>query len=528
MEPTPKTEKIILYKPKVLKSIVSLLLFLVLLSISILLWYIIKEKAYGQVSKTTSANAEYYANEIELKHNKIGSSLKEIADNSTDFEEAGTKWDEQANFYIQNSEGIESIIFVDKDFIIKRVASSSENSFSSNLSFKEISLEKDQEFLVAPIYKASELKGFVVGEIDILRLVFSVFEENQNDYEIKIFAEGVPIYTAENWELSKNDFSKRMQFDLKNSVFYELEIKPSDELIYLNTRHANQTLLFGCILSIGIAFVIWIALKLNYKSKLLLQAQNKLISNQAELEYKNSTLQKQLRNQQKLESIGLLASGVAHEINNPINGILNYSQLIMDSSDINSDNIVYTKEIIFETERISNLVSNLLQFSRQGKESFSHARIEDIIQRSATLVKTILKKDQIDLKLNIPEFLPDLKCRSQEIQQVLMNLIINARDSLNDKFKKYDEDKQIILTAEKVYLGNKNWVRVTVQDYGKGIPLSVQSKIFEQFFTTKAVGKGTGLGLAISYEIVKEHSGKLSFESKEGEYTKFYLDLPLD
>ena len=171
----------------------------------------------------------------------------------------------------------------------------------------------------------------------------------------------------------------------------------------------------------------------------------------------------------KLESIGVLASGVAHEINNPINGVMNYSQLIMDASDANSENILYSKEIISETKRISDLVSNILQFSRQDKEGFSNARIEDIIDRSVSLVKTILKKDQIDIKLKIDDNLPDIKCRSQQIQQVIMNLLINARDSLNDKYTYYNEDKVIIINAKTSYLNNKEWVQIIVEDHGKGM-----------------------------------------------------------
>ncbi|MCD6322214.1 MAG: GHKL domain-containing protein, partial [Clostridiales bacterium] len=211
----------------------------------------------------------------------------------------------------------------------------------------------------------------------------------------------------------------------------------------------------------------------------------------------------------------------------PINGVLNYSQLIMESSDINSENIEYTKEIILETERISKLVSNLLLFSRKGKDSFSSARIEDIIERATILMETIFKKDQINLNVNIPEHLPSIKCRSQQIQQVLMNLLTNARDSLNDKFTDYNEDKIILVTAEEIEDDNKRWVRTIVEDHGKGISAAVQPKIFGQFFTTKDIGKGTGLGLAISLEIVKEHDGKLTFETEEGKYTKFYLDIPV-
>ena len=158
------------------------------------------------------------------------------------------------------------------------------------------------------------------------------------------------------------------------------------------------------------------------------------ITERKKLEENNRLMETHLQNQQKLESIGTLAGGVAHEINNPINGIMNYSQLILDSSDLDSDTAEYAKEIIQETNRVSTIVKNLLQFSRQEKQTYSKANIKDIIDQTLSLVKTIIKNDQIDFSVDVPEALPGIKCRSQQIQQVLMNLITNARDALNHKY----------------------------------------------------------------------------------------------
>ncbi len=159
-------------------------------------------------------------------------------------------------------------------------------------------------------------------------------------------------------------------------------------------------------------------------------------------------LEAQLRQSQKLESIGTLASGVAHEINNPINGIMNYAQLIKD--DMAEDREAVTEfagEIIHETKRIATLVSNLLRFARHDKEGHSPARVRDIVEETSSLVRTVMRHDQISLDVDIPEGLPTIRCRSQQIQQVLMNLLTNARDALNDKYQGYDENKIIRLTA---------------------------------------------------------------------------------
>jgi PAS domain S-box-containing protein len=246
------------------------------------------------------------------------------------------------------------------------------------------------------------------------------------------------------------------------------------------------------------------------------------------LEEEKKVTDAHLNQQQRLESIGTLAGGVAHEINNPINGIMNYGQLLLDSSSANSENAEYAKEIIFETKRVAIIVENLLRFSRDEKQEHSYAIIKDVIEQTLSLIKTVIKHDQIDLQIDIPDDLPKLKCRSQQIQQVIMNLLTNARDTLNEKHEGYHKDKIIKLLCKQFNKDNRSWLRITVEDHGNGIPESMQENIFEPFFTSKSRDKGTGLGLSISYGIVKEHLGELTFKTKEGSYTKFYLDLPVE
>lgn len=252
------------------------------------------------------------------------------------------------------------------------------------------------------------------------------------------------------------------------------------------------------------------------------------ITEQKLLEEEKRKTDEHLQQQQRLESIGTLAGGVAHEINNPINGIMNYSQLILDSSNTDSETSEYAKEIIHETERVATIVKNLLQFSRNEKQTHSYASIETIIEKTLSLIKTVIRHDQIDLQINIPEGLPKLKCRSQQIQQVIMNLLTNSRDALNLKYKGYHENKQIELRCKTIKKKEKEWIRIIVKDNGDGIPKSVQERLFEPFFTTKERDKGTGLGLSISHSIVKDHHGMLTFETKVGSFTRFYLDLPID
>jgi signal transduction histidine kinase len=240
-------------------------------------------------------------------------------------------------------------------------------------------------------------------------------------------------------------------------------------------------------------------------------------------------LEAQLRDAQKLEALGTLAGGVAHEINNPVNGILNYSQLIIERlADRDREVAEIAGEIIHEAERITLIVRNLLQFTRHEKPRYSPARIVDIVESTISLMRTISKRDQITLDIEVPVGLPKVKCRSQQIQQVLMNLLTNARDALNEKYPGYHRDKIIAVRAGLMEKDGRPWIRTTVEDKGTGIPSDIQPRIFEPFFTTKPGDKGSGLGLAVSLGIVKEHGGELQVETQPGQFTRVHLDLLID
>ena len=245
-------------------------------------------------------------------------------------------------------------------------------------------------------------------------------------------------------------------------------------------------------------------------------------------EQERANLEAQLRQQQKLESLGTLAGGVAHEINNPIMGVQNYAQLILDGIPADSDEAEYAREILHETERIATIVRNLLQFARHEKQSHSPAFMADIVSGTLSLVRTVLRHDQITLEVDVPADLPALKCRSQQIQQVVMNLLTNSRDALNERYQGHDENKRISLTCRSFEQDGQTWLRLTVADQGAGIPADIAARILDPFFTTKGVEKGTGLGLAVSHGIVVDHGGRLHFETELGQGTRFHVELPID
>ncbi len=238
-------------------------------------------------------------------------------------------------------------------------------------------------------------------------------------------------------------------------------------------------------------------------------------------------LEAQLRQSQKLESIGTLAGGVAHEINNPINGIMNYAQLILDRLGLDSPVAEFVEEIGHETERVALIVKNLLAFARREKQERSKVSLQEVVNGALSLVRTVLRQDRIALDVDVPEDLPSIICHSQQVQQVLMNLVTNARDALNAKYTGHAENKRISITVRAIEEGGKPWVRISVEDNGQGIPDDVRERMFEPFYTTKPKGTGTGLGLSISYGIVRDHGGKLRVETVPGESTRFDMDLPV-
>ena len=234
------------------------------------------------------------------------------------------------------------------------------------------------------------------------------------------------------------------------------------------------------------------------------------------------------RNNQKMESLGVMASGIAHEINNPINGILGYSQLIKDMSKEGSDEYQYSGEIIREVNRVSYIIQNLLHFSRQKYSSRSRVNIVDIIERSLSLVRFLIRKDKIEITTDISADVPAVLCSEQEIEQVLINLLMNSRYALNEKFGSNSDDKKISITGSMFMKDDTKWLNLEIYDNGSGIPDEFKGLIFDPFFTMKEKNEGTGLGLSISYGIIKKHNGEIYFESRENEFTRFTIELPAD
>lgn len=230
----------------------------------------------------------------------------------------------------------------------------------------------------------------------------------------------------------------------------------------------------------------------------------------------------------KLASIGELAAGVSHEINNPLNGIINCADILAKGFEEDSKQKQFAQLIRSESERIATIVRNLLTFARQEKEHHSPARMCDIVETVLSMSRKKIAKSHVHLEVDVPEDLPKVRCRSEEMQQVVMNLIINALHALDERYRGANPDKILSVAAQDYTMGGEQHVRLTVEDHGCGISDAHMERLFDPFFTTKGRDVGTGLGLSISSSIVKGHGGQLTVESEEGRYARFHVDLPVE
>ncbi len=236
-------------------------------------------------------------------------------------------------------------------------------------------------------------------------------------------------------------------------------------------------------------------------------------------------LQTELLHAQKMEALGQLIGGVAHELNNPLAAISAFAQLLRSDERLPADLIDDADLLVQEVERTRRMVQNLLDFARQRTHERSPALLLPVIERTLELNAYALRAGRIDVKVQVPADLPLVLIDADEIQQVLLNLLLNAIQAISSA----EAGGTIIISAHvqpRVDDGAEERVRVTLVDDGPGVEEAVRERIFEPFFTTKAEGQGTGLGLSVSREIVAAHGGNLWFEPVGGGGSAFVFDLP--
>lgn len=236
-------------------------------------------------------------------------------------------------------------------------------------------------------------------------------------------------------------------------------------------------------------------------------------------------LEDQLRQAQKMESMGNLASGIAHDLNNILNIIQNYTSVLEHGDD--SEQIQESVTAITETtKRGAALVQQLLTLARKTETKLESINANDLIQELSRLLKETFPRN-IELVLDLDPSLPPVMADSNQITQVLLNLCVNARDAMPDGGKLTLKTGVVAGKNLEEYLESEGYVSITVTDTGLGMDENLQSRIFEPFFTTKGIGQGTGLGLAVVYGIVRSHDGFIHVESKPMHGTTFRLYFPV-
>ncbi|HKI12220.1 MAG TPA: ATP-binding protein [Candidatus Acidoferrum sp.] len=226
-------------------------------------------------------------------------------------------------------------------------------------------------------------------------------------------------------------------------------------------------------------------------------------------------MEEQMSQTEKLTSLGLLAAGVAHEVNTPLAVISNYIQMLAKQMPDGDPRHSIIEKIVKQTFRASEIVNNLLNFSRTGAGELADVDLNRVVEETLSLVAHPLKTSQIRVVKQLTEDLPPVRGSANKLQQVFLNLFLNARDAMPTG------GMLEVRTA-----AHNGTVEIEVVDTGNGIPREHIHKIFDPFFTTKATGRGTGLGLSVSYGIIKEHAGRIDVRSTPGRGTSFHVEFP--
>jgi PAS domain S-box-containing protein len=229
-------------------------------------------------------------------------------------------------------------------------------------------------------------------------------------------------------------------------------------------------------------------------------------------------MQEQLIVTDRLASVGELASGIAHELNNPLTGVIGLSQLLVER-DIPEDIKEDIKLVYSEAQRAANVVRGLLTFARKHPAARQLINLNDVVSKVLELRAYEQRVSNIEVVTHLAPDLLEIMADYFQLQQVFLNIVINAEHFMTEAHHK----GTLTITTERV----KDMVRISFADDGPGIPKDYLGHVFDPFFTTKEVGKGTGLGLSISYGIITAHGGQIYAESELDKGATFIIDLPI-
>ena len=239
--------------------------------------------------------------------------------------------------------------------------------------------------------------------------------------------------------------------------------------------------------------------------------------------------QQQLVQASKLASMGELSSGIAHELNNPlfaVSGLTEIMQMRLERDFPEAYEAVAPsmENMMIATDKMRRIINHIRIFARQEQMEFTESSINTVIQSSLLLMQEQLRMHNIELTLMLDLTLPCIRCAPNRLEQVLINLLSNARDAIDER-KAQDSDTKGHIIIETTH--DSTHITIRFRDNGTGIPHKEIDKIYDPFYSTKEVGKGTGLGLSISYSIIQEHHGSIQVRSQANEFTEFEIKIPV-
>ncbi|HMK19579.1 MAG TPA: ATP-binding protein [Chitinophagaceae bacterium] len=377
---------------------------------------------------------------------------------------------------------------------------------------------------------------FQRGVLDAMTILAQDYKlKNQNDSAIK--------YLESSIALNNSLFNKEKTRAIQSLTFNE-QLR-QQEIEAAKIKYQNQVkmyiMLASLIIFLLIAFILWLNNRRKQKVNILLQYQKEEI--QRTLTELKST-QAQLIQSEKMASLGELTAGIAHEIQNPLNFVNNFSEvndellkeLATEADKGNLDEVkAIAKDITFNSEKINHhgkradaIVKGMLQHSRsnsgQKEPTDINALADEYLRLAYHGLRAKDKSFNAITKTDFDSKIGKINIMPQDIGRVILNLINNAFYAVDEKKKQTDEGYEPTVSVSTKKANGR--VEIKVADNGNGIPQNVLDKIFQPFFTTKPTGQGTGLGLSLSYDIVKAHGGELKVETKEGEGTEFIIILP--
>ncbi|MCE2571299.1 ATP-binding protein [Motilimonas eburnea] len=372
--------------------------------------------------------------------------------------------------------------------------------------------------VIIPLFPKGQFDGYLIGIFSFNQLMSVILETGHFDTPITMMESGQIVYqqVPEDTRVDQNMLQTKLPVFGRHWEIYNW---PSQSLLTKSkSLLPAMVLTFGLCISFLLSFSFYFARQVERKK-------HELEMKNEELRLKNKEIantQSQLVHSTKLASLGEMATGIAHELNQPL-------QVISMNAEMGPEYLAQGKtnrvvkaftDIMQQVDRAQSIIKQLRCFGRDSAHD-EHQSIssEELIKSSLMFLKRQFTSKNIEVRENIAPALPQIKCNKVQIEQVLLNLLVNARDAVENC-----EEKVVGIKA----FQKDRRLYIEVYDNGTGIPQAALDKIFDPFFTTKEVGKGTGLGLSISHAIIEQHGGEISVESQPAKGTQFLVQLPLN